>query len=498
MNLQELLRGVSLAADVPPGADNLDITGLAFDSRKVKTGFLFFAFQGAKADGTQFAQQAIEQGAVAVCSELPAPEGFPSLWIQVRHGRRALSQIAKTFYNLPDESVAITGVTGTNGKTTTSFLIDYLLRAAGRTTALIGTIEYHLAGRVLPAVNTTPESLDVWQLLAELRDLGGTHATMEISSHALELGRVYGLNVHTAIFTNLTQDHLDFHGTMDRYFASKHMLFTGANGTPPKFAIVNHDDAYGRKLATPNETVRRTYGRREGADLRAVEIKAGFDGLTFVIEHDGRRTPVHSPMVGTINIYNLLAAFATGLTYGLDPEQMAAQLSTFTAVPGRFERVEEGQPFLVLVDYAHTDDALKNAIAAARELKPKRVITLFGCGGDRDRRKRSLMGMAASEHSDFVILTSDNPRSEDPLAILMDAMVGVRRFDTPHVMEQDRAKAIRLALSEAKAGDVVLIAGKGHETYQILKDRTIHFDDREVAREVLHGFGYQKGKPARP
>jgi UDP-N-acetylmuramoyl-L-alanyl-D-glutamate--2,6-diaminopimelate ligase len=359
---------------------------------------------------------------------------------------------------------------------------------------MIGTIEYHLAGRVLKAVNTTPESLDLVRLFAELRQAGGTHATMEVSSHALALNRVYGLQFHTVVFTNLTRDHLDFHGTMEAYFAAKQTLFEGAGGAPPSFAVLNRDDEYARRIRVSPKTKVLWYGLGQEPELRARHISSGFQGLKFDVQFGKLRFPVESPLIGKINVYNILAACGAGLSYGLKPEIIAQGIRNLQSVPGRFERVDEGQPFVVVVDYAHTDDALRNVIAVSRGLNPKRVITLFGCGGDRDRTKRPLMGQAAAEASDFVVLTSDNPRSEDPLAIMNDALVGIRRKDVPHVVEPDRAAAIARALNEAREGDIVILAGKGHETYQVLKDKTIDFDDRQVAREVLRGYGYHKNQ----
>jgi UDP-N-acetylmuramoyl-L-alanyl-D-glutamate--2,6-diaminopimelate ligase len=315
---------------------------------------------------------------------------------------------------------------------------------------------------------------------------------MEVSSHALELGRVYGLHFHSAVFTNLTRDHLDFHGTMDAYFAAKQKLFEGAGGPPPPFVVLNRDDEYARRLKLHPKTKVLWYGLGAEPDLRARHISSGFQGLRFDVQYGKLRFAVESPLIGKINVYNILAACGTGLTYGIEPDVIARGIAQLRAVPGRFERVDEGQPFVVVVDYAHTDDALRNVIAVARGLDPKRVITLFGCGGDRDRSKRPLMGQAAAEASDFVVLTSDNPRSEDPLTIMNDALVGIRRVDVPHVVEPDRATAIARALKEAREGDIVILAGKGHEPYQVLKDKTIPFDDRLVAREVLRGYGYQK------
>lgn len=492
MTLGEIFAEVRLKAPLPPQLSQIHLEGLEYDSRRVKAGYLFFAFPGSRTDGRQFALDAASRGAVAVASESPAPDGFPAPWIQVEHGRQALAVAARNFYRHPDERIALTGITGTNGKTTTSFLIDTILRAAGKTTALIGTIEYHLAGRALPAVNTTPESLDLNRLFAELEQAGGTHATMEVSSHALALGRVYGLQFHTGVFTNLTRDHLDFHQTMEAYFAAKQSLFSGAGAPPPAWAILNRDDEWCRRLVLAPQTEVLWYGLSQGATVRARHISSSLQGLRFEVQYRKMRFTVESRLLGKINVYNILAACGAGLSYGFPPEVIAQGIAQCRAVPGRFERIDEGQPFGVVVDYAHTDDALKNTIAVARGLEPKRIITLFGCGGDRDRSKRPLMGQVAAENSDLVVLTSDNPRSEDPLAIMNDALVGIRRTDGAHVVEPDRATAIARAIKEARPGDIVIIAGKGHETYQVLKDKTIDFDDREVARGVLRGFGYHR------
>ncbi|MBS1858161.1 MAG: UDP-N-acetylmuramoyl-L-alanyl-D-glutamate--2,6-diaminopimelate ligase [Acidobacteria bacterium] len=492
MNLGELLSGVGLAQPLAPELASLAIAGLEYDSRRVQPGSVFFAFPGARADGRRFANDALGRGAAAVLSDSPRPEDFNGPWVRVEHGRQALSLAARNFYRRPDERIRLTGITGTNGKTTTAYIVDAVLREAGAITALIGTVEYHLAGRVLPAANTTPESLDLMRLFADLEQAGGSHAVMEVSSHALELGRVFGLAFHTAVFTNLTRDHLDFHGTMEAYFAAKQRLFDGAGGPPPRVAVLNRDDPYARRLRIGPKTDVIDYGFAPDAMLRPRHVSTGMNGLRFDVQFRKLRFPVESPLIGRINVYNILAACGAGLSYGIAPEVIARGVAKLPAVPGRFERVDEGQPFTVVVDYAHTDDALRNVIAVARGLNPNRVITLFGCGGDRDRSKRPLMGAAAAEGSDFVVLTSDNPRSEDPLAIMNDALVGIRRYDVAHVIEPDRATAIRRAIKEARDGDIVILAGKGHEPYQILKDRTIQFDDRAVAREVLKGYGYHK------
>ncbi|MEK7405034.1 MAG: UDP-N-acetylmuramoyl-L-alanyl-D-glutamate--2,6-diaminopimelate ligase [Acidobacteriota bacterium] len=490
MTVGEVLAGARLKSALPEGLAEATVAGLDYDSRRIGKGCLFFAFPGQRVDGRAFAGQALAKGALAVVSESPPPQGFEGTWLAVEHGRQALALAARDFYQRPDQRIALTGITGTNGKTTTAYLVDSILRAAGKTTALVSTIEYRLAGEIRAAANTTPESLDALRLLAELNQRGGTHATMEVSSHGLALARVYGLQFHTAVFSNLTRDHLDFHGSMAEYFAAKRRLFEGAGAPPPRVAAINHDDPYGRRIPAAPQTEVLWYGLEQGAAVRARNVAAGFEGVRMDVEIGGQRFPVSSPLPGRMNVYNILAACCAAWSFGIAPETIAAGVAACAAVPGRFEKVEEGQPFLVVVDYAHTDAALRNAIAVARGLKPKRVITLFGCGGDRDRAKRPLMGEAAGELSDFAVLTSDNPRSEDPLDIINDALVGLRRHDVEHAVEPDREKAIRRAIAEARAGDIVIIAGKGHETYQVLKDRTIAFDDREVARRVLRQFGY--------
>ena len=493
MTVGEVLAKVPLRSELPAGLSRAEVRGMDYDSRRVEAGYLFFAFAGSRVDGREFAAQAAAKGALAVVSDLAAPADCGLPWIQVEHGRHALALAAKTFYGNLDERLQLTGITGTNGKTTTSYLVDSILRAAGKTTMLAGTIEYHLGSKILPAPNTTPESLDLHRMFAALDGMGGTHATMEVSSHALALGRTYGLQFHTAVFTNLTRDHLDFHHTMEDYFAAKQLLFTGSGGPAPRYAVINRDDEWGRKLgARGSASELLWYGLGAGAMVRAQHIDSGLNGLRFDVVFDKLRFTIQSPLLGRINVYNILAACCAGMTYQFPPETIVRGIAGCAGVPGRFERIDEGQPFGVVVDYSHTDDALRNAIAVARDLNARRVITLFGCGGDRDRTKRPVMGRVAGELSDLVILTSDNPRSEEPLQIMNDVLVGLRRTDTRTIVEPDRAAAIHKGIEEARAGDILILAGKGHETYQIFRDRTIHFDDREVAREALRAFGFRK------
>lgn len=496
---QRLLSGVDLRQPLTPALSAVTVSGLAYDSRQVTGGEAFFAFPGANVDGRKFAGDALAHQASIVLSELPPPPDAPAAWrdrwIEVLHGRRALALACRNFFgDLSASSVAVAGITGTNGKTTTSFLIDSVLRSGAYETALIGTIEYRLAGEIRKAVNTTPESLDIYRLLAELQSRRATAPlalTMEASSHALDLGRIWGLTFRSAVFTNFTRDHLDYHGTMENYFAAKCELFRGQDAPAPAFAILNADDPYAAQIPLAYSTESLTYSIDAPSRLRATRIASTFAGLSFTIDSPAGPIAISSPLTGRINVYNILAATGVGLSFGLDPATIARGIAACRAVPGRFERVEAGQPFLVIVDYAHTDDALRNVLRVARELNPRRLIVLFGCGGDRDRAKRPLMGRAAGEAADYVIVTSDNPRKEDPAAIINDALVGVQRFTTPHEAIVDRRHAIERAITLAQSGDIVIIAGKGHEDYQIFRDRTIHFDDREVAREILAAHGYR-------
>lgn len=490
MRLAELFRQLPDDVEIPPRLALLEVSGLAYDSRQVQPGDLFFAFAGARADGNRFASSAVASGAVAVVSETDAPSEFSAPWLRVPHGRRALATASHAFYRDAAERTYLTGITGTNGKTTTAWLIDAVLRAVGELTALIGTVNYRLGDTLLPAANTTPESLDIYRLIQRLSDLDGRYLTMEVSSHALALGRVYGIHYHTAVFTNLTQDHLDFHGSMDSYYEAKSLLFSPERAQPPAWAVLNADDPYANQTALAPQTEAIRFGLNQTADLRALNVETGFSGISFDVEWQGKRLPLYSPLLGDFNVQNLLAACAACLSYGIDRHAIHEALAQTAAVPGRFERVDAGQPFAVVVDYAHTPDALINLLQSARKMKPVRVITVFGCGGDRDRSKRPRMAEAAASMSDFVVLTSDNPRSEDPLAIMNDALVGLQRFDTPRLLEVDRGEAIRRAIRMADPGDIVLIAGKGHETYQLFADRTTHFDDREAAVAALRDRGF--------
>jgi UDP-N-acetylmuramoyl-L-alanyl-D-glutamate--2,6-diaminopimelate ligase len=390
----------------------------------------------------------------------------------------------------------LTGVTGTNGKTTTSFILSRMLRAASRKIALIGTVEYRIGHETFPAPHTTPEALELNKLFDRALHVGCTEAVLEVSSHALEQQRTFGLPFEVAVFTNLTQDHLDYHGTMENYFKSKLLLFQGLGVEPPRTAVINIDDEYGRKLLPLCKHCREviTYGIETG-DFHATELKISGNGIGFKMATPQGIIPLWSPMLGRVNVYNLLAASAAAYARDVEPNAISEAADEIAHVAGRFQRLDLGQPFTVIVDYAHTDDAIRNLTAVARDFVlqrggPGRIITVFGCGGDRDRTKRPLMGEAAGSGSDFVVLTSDNPRSEDPIAIMNDALPGLQRTNVRYILEPDRRKAIELAIREADAGDIVLIAGKGHEKHQVTKDGVHEFDDVEVARKALQHAGY--------
>ena len=490
VRLAKLLRGVETRGVVTN--TDVEILEIAYDSRRVKPGTLFAAIRGEKTDGNNFISDAVARGAVAALSDNAQsntlPAGFP--WVQVVSARKALAIAAANYYGRPAEVLKLIGVTGTNGKTTTSYLVDSILRAAGCEVGLLGTIGYRLVRETRPAPNTTPESLDLQKFLAEIVRAGGTHAVLEASSHALAMDRLWGCPFGVAIFTNLTRDHLDYHKTLEEYFAAKRRLFEGTGAAAPAAAVVNNDDEYGRKLrGLVGRTL--TYGLDSGAEITTRKPSLSLSGIELLAETPLGKIEIHSKLVGRPNVYNILAAIGAGVALDLSREVIASGIAQLAAVPGRFERIEMGQPFLVIVDYAHTDDALRNLLATARDLKPEgRIITLFGCGGDRDRTKRPLMGEAAGRASDIVVLTSDNPRSEDPLLIINDAIVGAQRTNAKVLVEPDRQKAVEIALEEARSGDIVLLAGKGHETYQVLRDRTIDFDDREEARRILRRRSY--------
>jgi UDP-N-acetylmuramoyl-L-alanyl-D-glutamate--2,6-diaminopimelate ligase len=481
-----------------PGAElhgdpGLEVAGVTHDSRRCGPGSLFVAIRGLATDGNRFVDAARKKGAVAVCSEEP-PSG-EGTWVRVDDARVALATLSAAILGDPARSLELVGVTGTNGKTTTAYLLDSALRAAGETVGLVGTVEYRVGDRVAEAVRTTPESSDLQALLREMVDAGCRRAVLEVSSHSLALKRVHGLEFAVAVFTNLTRDHLDYHGDMDAYFAAKRLLFTDhlrADGR----AVLNLDDERTPELARASRGNVWTFSlEKPGADLLAEDVRLSLQGARFRARTPVGVLEVESSLLGLFNVQNALAALGAGLALGLPADAVQRGIAALRGVPGRMERVVAGQDFTVIVDYAHTDDALKNLLETVRGLQPRRVITVFGCGGDRDRTKRPLMGAVAARLSDVVVLTSDNPRSEPPEAILEEIRRGIppaRAADA--LVVPDRREAIARALEMGREGVVVVIAGKGHEPYQVLRDRTVPFDDRQVARDVLARLSGAGGK----
>ncbi|MBI5246514.1 MAG: UDP-N-acetylmuramoyl-L-alanyl-D-glutamate--2,6-diaminopimelate ligase [Elusimicrobia bacterium] len=497
MTLAELLSAA--ATRRVAGPVDLPVSGLRHDSREVLAGDLFFAMPGAKTDGNRHLKQALENGAVAVVSELeppPPPAVIKGTWVQVADIAEAMAAMSDIFFKHPSGAMTVVGVTGTNGKTTTTYMLEAIVAAAGGRPAVAGTIENRLDGKRLEkSINTTPISLSLTRLMARFRDAGATHALMEVSSHALALKRVEAVDFDAAVFLNLTRDHLDFHKTTEAYFDAKARLFDllarADNKKRPKVAALNYDDPKSHLLvkhAVGCEIIR--YGLTEGAtDVRATIRKADLNGTEFSVTFRGKKYDAHVRLPGKHNVANAMAAGAAMLGLGTSPETVFNGLSALRAVPGRLEAIDCGQDFHVFVDYAHTDSALETILGLLRSLSHKRIITVIGCGGDRDKTKRGPMGLAACGGGDYAVFTNDNPRSEDPQAILNDIEVSVRAagFQNYRIVP-DRGEAIAIAISMAQPGDVVLIAGKGHEDYQILKDATIAFDDRESARSALNSL----------
>jgi UDP-N-acetylmuramoyl-L-alanyl-D-glutamate--2,6-diaminopimelate ligase len=466
------------------------ISGLVIDSRRVVPGTLFFALPGQRADGATFIDEAVSRGAVAVVTQgkLPALPPARVTFIQVADARAMLAAVAQRYFKFPDREMTVVGVTGTNGKTTITHLVKQFLNGEDRV-GLLGTISYDLGARTVPSYRTTPESIDIYGLMAQMRDAGCRHAVMEVSSHGIDQQRVRGVNFAAAVFTNLTRDHLDYHKTIEAYFEVKSRLFSGGTGAPPKVSVVNLDDAHGASLAAKiaNERVETklvTFGENPQAQIRAENVTLNFKNTTFRLVWPGGSLDVDSPLIGRYNVSNLLAAIATAWGLGRDPQVFLGRLKNFKGVPGRMERIEEGQPFNVLVDYAHTDDALRNALGMLRAITPGRLLVVFGCGGNRDRTKRPLMTRAVQEFADFAFATADNPRTEPIARIFDDMREGVIAPEKITWID-DRRRAINLALDMAKPGDCLLIAGKGHESYQEFADTVFPFDDRQVVRELI-------------
>jgi len=492
MNLTVLLSSINVKKIV--GNTDIDIKGLSYDSRTVSKDFIFFALNGAHTNGTEFADQAISKGAVCIISETEIKD-CKCTNIIVDDILGTMSKISAKFYDYPDKKLTIIGVTGTNGKTSITYMTESLLKSFNIDIGVIGTISYRYAKVVIDAPNTTPQSLDLYKMMAEMVESKIKYLIMEVSSHSLVLGRVAGIEFDTAVFTNLTQDHLDFHKDMNTYFNAKKMLFyslTTNLKNNKKFAIINTDDIYGKKLLedtniTANKISYSTSSKNSSLFCLAKDVLLNSDGSRFNLESSFGNAQVNINQIGLHNIYNILAVICICISIGIDLKQVIENLKRMTGAPGRLEKIKSNKNFSVIVDYAHTDDALKNVLSAIKNLNPAKIITVFGCGGNRDKTKRPKMAKVACNMSDFVFITSDNPREEDPIEITKDVEAGAKEINkTNYKVVIDRKEAIKEAIASANKNDVVLIAGKGHENYQIIGRTKIHFDDREIAFETLN------------
>lgn len=465
------------------------VTDVTHDSRQAGPGSLFVAIRGLTMDGHRFIEDVIRRGTVGIISELEVPEDFQGIWLQVENARIALAQAAAVINDNPSHKLKLVGITGTNGKTTTTYLTSALAEANDEKSAMLTTVEYRIGEKSEPAVRTTPEASDTQRFLREAVEAGCEMATMETSSQAIDLHRCDALRFQVAIFTNLTRDHLDYHLTMENYFEAKKHLFDGTLGEKPASSVINIDDEWGNKLAQELKANGQnvvTFALNNPADLNPENIEVSLlKGTSFLLKTPKGERQITSPLVGKPHVYNILAATSAALELGYDLDNIVKGIETCIGAPGRFERVPHDGDFAIVVDYAHSDDALLNVLKTARDLTKGRIITVFGCGGDRDKTKRAPMGQVAGKHSDLAIITSDNPRTEDPLKIISQIEAGIKETNCPYLMISDRRDAIHTAIDKAKPGDVVLIAGKGHETYQIIGNDKFHFDDREIALEAL-------------
>lgn len=468
-------------------ADSL-VKGVSCNSKEVKPNFIFVAIRGNRQDGNKFILEAIEKGALAVVTDVASSawKKYKNIvFIRVNDARKALARLASFFYGEPSSKIRVIGITGTNGKTTVSYLLESIVRRSGFSPCVIGTINYRFGKKVMPSKNTTPGPVELQSFLSDMAKKNAQYAMMEVSSHALDQDRVLGIDFSSAIFTNLTQDHLDYHKNMQDYFKAKAKLFK--NLKSGSFAVINNDDKYGRRLKklNPQQDV-ITYGIRSKAEVTASHIKLGISGSEFLLTHAKIKTIFKIPLIGEHNVYNALSAIAWGLKEGLDIEAIKSGIESFSFVPGRLEKIKGPGGFHVFVDYAHTEDALKNAICSLRQVSRNEIIVVFGCGGDRDKTKRPKMGAVVSRLADYAIITNDNPRFEGPLKIIADIKKGIRKNN--YIVIPDRLRAIKKSLVLAKSQDIVLIAGKGHEEYQIVKNKLLPFDDRKVVRECLRSM----------
>lgn len=488
MRLKQLIEAIGIDHEHLKLKD-FEVSGISCDSKDVKDNFIFVAIKGVNDDGHRFISEAVENGAKAIIvggSGVRAQGSSNASFVIAHDTRKALAKLAARFYGNPSAKIKVIGITGTNGKTTVSYLLEAMLKEAGLEPAVIGTVNYRFKNRIIPAKNTTPGPIELESMFAQMVKERVAYAVMEVSSHALDQNRVEGINFHSAVFTNLTQDHLDYHHTIEAYFQAKSQLFKNINFR--SFAIINDDDEYGRRLKglTPAKIV--TYAINSPAEIVAQDIKFYLTHTEFCLRAKNMKANLKTSLIGRHNIYNILAAAAVALTEGIELRAIKTTLERFFFVPGRLEKIDAQGGFSVFVDYAHTPDALANAIGALRQLSKNRIIVVFGCGGERDKTKRPKMGEIVSELADFAIITNDNPRRENPQDILNGIKQGIKKDN--YTVIPDRFAAIRESLHLAKPGDIVLIAGKGHEDYQILKDKRVHFDDREVVWECLKSMNY--------
>lgn len=495
MQLEVLLENTAILSS--GGRLSTEVESLTCDSRQVTSGTLFFALRGSRTDGHQYIKQAVAAGAAAIVLEDPgcAPDTVP--WVQVADGRVSMAHLAARFYGYPTRELPLVGITGTNGKTTTTYLVEGIMQAADMPAAVLGTISYRFGSTVIEASHTTPESTELQGIFRQLADAGAQAFVMEVSSHSLEQHRVDGCSFNVGIFTNLTRDHLDYHGSMEAYGAAKQRLFSELLQGDSCRAVINLDDPAAEAFVAAAACPVITYGLAEGADITAQQLTSTVEGISGQLVLKGQQVPFHSRLVGSYNLSNILAAVATGVALGLTPQQIVSGIEQQKSVPGRLERVATTCGVTCLVDYAHTGDALENVLSTLKQLATGRIITVFGCGGDRDNGKRPIMGRIAAQYSDLAVVTSDNPRTEDPQRILEQIRggitpLGVREYqlnecvpggikDKGFVVLENRREAIRRAAGLAQPGDILLLAGKGHEDYQIIGTTKHHFDDREEA-----------------
>lgn len=481
MHIKDIMKGIP---DIKISGDpSLSVSGIAYDSRQVKSGYLFAALLGKNADGNQFIQNALKNGASAVLSENPAPPHSPAVWIQTRDAREALALCSANFFGHPSSRMKMAGITGTKGKTTVTYLLESILLENGHIPGVIGTISYRGPGLEQAAERTTPEAPDLQRMLRTMLDSGASHCVMEISSHSLDLKRAEGIQFDAAVFTNLSGEHLDYHETMDRYYQAKKRLFVMENSTA---SAINSDDEWGKKLIRENPGRIVTFGLQSRALVHPLNYVFSRKGIKASVKAPSGVLDINSPLLGRPNLYNILAAISTALILNIPPPAIEKGIEKLSSIPGRFEIISNPLDIDIYVDYAHTDDALRNLLETASELTSGRIILVFGAGGDRDQAKRPRMGKIAGKKADWTVITSDNPRSEDPAAIISQIEAGLKQSGHGrYSIEPDRKKAIYKALAEARPGDTVLIAGKGHENYQVIQDKIIHFDDREAVRETI-------------